>query len=105
MGADAFTSTDEAQALSGGRLHTHSIYGDSEALRNALPHGVDVGPQLGRLKADGGIHIDNVPSLRTDLGDGFAQQDFAVDAFKCLVGVGKMSADIAIGNCAKDSVA
>ena len=64
MCTDAFTCAHKAQMFSCGRLHPYPIDGNADQARNARPHRINVGPELGGLQTNGGVNIDNGPRIK-----------------------------------------
>ena len=64
-----------------------------------------MGAQLGALHSDGGVDISHFVALALDECHNPAQQDKRVDTLELLGGVGKVLADVAKSQCAKQCIA
>jgi hypothetical protein len=68
-------------------------------------HGSGVGHDFGLLSDDGGVHVDDLAVVESDLARGFVQEDHAGGVFPARIGIGKVRSDVAFAESAEDGVA
>ena len=103
-GGDALLATHEAQALGGGCGEAHLRGVDPHRLGHALPHGVAVRCELGRLRRDGAVAVHEAKSPLARKVRDPRQEDHAVRALVGWVGVREEPPYVAGAHGAEDGV-
>ena len=102
--SDTFFASDEPHRFIGGGFNTHPLRGNAQRLGDVLLHLSDVRRDLGLLREEGRINVDNAPARARDLSRRFAEKYMARSAFPTGIGVGKKVSDVCLSDCAEDGV-
>ena len=95
MSGNALESARKAKLFLCGRLdaHTGNIY--AAGVGNMRAHAVNIAAQLGLLRDDGRINVDNGIAVFAQYAHDLPEQQQAVRAEKTVVSIGEQLADIA----------
>ena len=104
MGGNAQALAGKAQMFLGGGLDAHSIHRHPKGGGQILPHGGDVGGQLGLLAEQGGIDVHDLPALLPHDACHMLRQLQAVGTGVGGVGIREVLADVAQRGSTQHSV-
>ena len=105
LGSNTFLPAFKAEFFCGGGLHRNIFLRRSENTCNDSLHGRNVIFDFGFLQDQDAVEIDNVISFVFYQGNCVFKENFTVNAFIFLRGIGKMVSDVAKCQCTKQSIA
>jgi hypothetical protein len=101
---DGFLAAEIAEAFVGLALDVDAVGGNAEIGRHVGDHRRGVRGELGLLGDQRCIDINRPPAAFGQQGDGSTQEDAAVGTLVARIGIGKMAADVAEPDGAKQRV-
>ena len=104
-GGDAFPPAREAELLGGRGLYRYILHVSGHDPGEGVAHLVDVWAELGSLRADRNVAVDEVVTLSAYEAHHIAEKYLAVDALVAGIGVREMLSYVAEGEGSEESVA